>query len=199
MNDKDWTGNKPAIFACHGASNHSEKERADLDYYATDPVVVPLLLEHEQFSETVWENAVGGGHLAEELKKAGYNVFCSDVVDRGYPGTEIIDFLKFKGTFDGDIITNPPYKYALEFCEKGLEVIPEGRKLAMFMKLTFLEGKKRQGFFAEHPPKTIYVLRSRVDCVLNGDFSGKPSKAVCYAWFVWEKGYKGDPHIKWIN
>lgn len=199
MNNKDWTGNKPAIFVCNGASNHSEFEREKDDYYATDPVSIPLLLEQETFSETVWENAVGGGHLAGELKKAGYNVFCSDIVDRGYPGTEIIDFLKFKGTFDGDIITNPPYKYALEFCEKGLEVISEGHKMAMFLKLTFLEGQKRKKFFLENPPKTVYVFSGRVDCSRNGDFANFNSKAVAYCWFVWEKGYKGDPHIKWIN
>ena len=34
----------------------------------------------------------------------------------------------------GDIITNPPYKYALEFIEKALELIPEGNKVAMFFK-----------------------------------------------------------------
>lgn len=23
--------------------------------------------------------------------------------------------------------------------------------------------------------------------------------AVCYAWFVWEKGFKGKPQLEWIN
>lgn len=198
---KDWTGGKPSIFTCHGASNHSENVRQEHDYYATDPIVVPMLLEQEQFSSAVWECAVGGGHIAEELKKAGYTVVCSDIVDRGYPGTNILDFLAVdkETALDMDIITNPPYKYALEFAQKAMEILSDGRKLAMFMKLTFLEGKKRQAFFEEYPPKTVYVLRSRVDCAFNGDFSGKPVKAVCYAWFVWEKGYKGDPHVKWIN
>ena len=34
----------------------------------------------------------------------------------------------------------------------------------------------------------------------NGDFGGfKASSAVCYAWFVWQKGYTGDAVVKWIN
>ena len=45
-----------------------------------------------------------------------------------------------------DIITNPPYKYAKEFVEKSLELIREGGKVAMLLKLTFLEGQKRQVF-----------------------------------------------------
>lgn len=31
------------------------------------------------------------------------------------------------------------------------------------------------------------------------DENGKAwSSAMCFAWFVWEKGYKGDPIIKWL-
>lgn len=197
--EKDWTGNAPAIFACHGASNHSESPRADKDYYATDPAAVQMLLEKEMFTQTVWECAAGGGHIAEALKKAGYSVKCSDIVDRGYTGTEIVDFLHVQNSCNIDIVTNPPYKYALEFAQKAMEILEDGRKLAMFLKLTFLEGKKRQPFFEKYPPKTIYVFRARIDCAKNGDFSGKPSKAVCYAWYVWEKGYKDAPRIKWIN
>jgi hypothetical protein len=44
---KDWTGNAKAIFACHGASNHSKEIRQTNDYYATDPKALELLLELE--------------------------------------------------------------------------------------------------------------------------------------------------------
>lgn len=188
-------------FACHGASNHSERERSKLDYYATDPQAVKMLLKKESFDSIVWECAVGGGHIAEELKKAGYYVLCSDIVDRGYPNTEVIDFLKIVDTpvYDGDIITNPPYKYAKEFAEKAMDIMLPKHKLAMFLKLTFLESKKRKDLFDKYPPRKIYVLRNRIDCMPNGDFSTKPSKAVCYAWFVWEKGYTGLPLIDWID
>ena len=33
----------------------------------------------------------------------------------------------------------------------------------------------------------------------NGDFDKYKSSAVAYAWFVWQKGYKGDTVIRWIN
>lgn len=35
---------------------------------------------------------------------------------------------------------------------------------------------------------------------MNGDF-GKYAKsnAICYAWYVWEKGYKGETIIRWMN
>lgn len=104
--------------------------------------------------------------------------------------------------WNGDIITNPPYKYAVDFIYKSLSIIPEGRKVAMFLKVTFLEGKERKNLFLTFPPKVIYVSSSRILCAKNGDFQKMKDgggSAVAYAWYVWEKGYKGDTIIKWIN
>ena len=56
MIEKDWTGNKNSIFKTLGASNHTEKDRQNEDYYATDPIAAELLLEVEQFSENIWES-----------------------------------------------------------------------------------------------------------------------------------------------
>ena len=109
---KDWTGNSKAIFATHGASNHSEEERADLDYYATDPEAVEKLLEVEEFFHYILEPACGGGHIAEVLLKHGHDVLCSDIVDRGYEHQALTtDFLKcgYVPRNSRDIITNPPY------------------------------------------------------------------------------------------
>lgn len=157
-----------------------------------------LLLAEERFAPHIWECACGG-HLSRVLEQHGYDVLSTDLIYRGYgkPGT--VDFLETEGCFDGDIITNPPYRFALEFVRKALQVVVPGRKVAMFLKLQFLEGKARKQFFLEHPPKTVYVSSSRLKCAMNGDFGSMPSSAVAYAWFVWEKGYTGDPIIKWIN
>lgn len=69
----------------------------------------------------------------------------------------------------------------------------------MFLKLQFLEGKERRKLFDITPPKLVYVASGRLICAQNGEFEKYPSSAVAYAWFVWEKGFKGDPVIRWIN
>ena len=197
---KDWSGNSRSTFVTLGASNHVEAERQSEDYYATDPKAVELLLNVEAFNKTVWEPACGGGHISKVLEAHGYDVISTDLVYRGYGNTESVNFLLSSlPDFDGDIITNPPYKYALDFVQHALDVIPEGGKVAMFLKLLFLEGKERKQFFLENPPKTIYVLSSRLLCAKNGEFEKYTSGAVAYAWFVWVKGFKGDPVIKWVN
>lgn len=174
-------------------------ERQINDFYATEPKAMELLLKEEEFNNNVWECAVGQGHLANVLKANGYFVKCSDIINRGYEKTEVLDFLKCEDKFDGDIITNPPYKYALEFVKKALENVNQGKKVAMFLRLLFLESSKRKEFFKKDPPKIVYVCSARINCVKNGEFKKHPSSAVCYAWFVWEKGFKGDTVIKWIN
>ena len=125
----------------------------------------------------------------------GYKVKATDLIDRNY-GEYGIDFLKTNLEFKGDILTNPPYKYAQEFVEHSLELINDGSKVIMFLKLTFLEGQQRRRLFDTMQLKKIYVFSKRQQCAKNGVFTG--SSAVAYAWFVWVKGYKGLPKIEWI-
>lgn len=198
---KDWVGNNQAVFSTIGATNHSDTIREENDYYATEPKALQLLLEQERFNKNIWECACGQGHLSNVLKENGYNVYSTDLIDRNY-GDGQIDFLNYNGTFDGDIITNPPYKYAKEFVEKALSVIPNGNRVAMFLKLTFLESKSRRELFDHNPPKEIYVSSSRLQCAKNGDFSIYKSgagTAIAYGWFIWEKGFTGNPIIRWFN
>lgn len=196
---KDWVGNSRSAHATLGARNYALEERQADDFYATEPKALELLLQKETFSDNVWECACGGGHLAEVLRNSGYNCRASDLKDRGY-GESGIDFLKACGSFDGDIITNPPYKYALEFVQKAIDIVTDGHKVAMFLKLQFLEGKARRTFFEQYPPKVIYVSSGRLRCAMNGDFEKyAKSNAVTYAWFIWEKGYYSEPRIRWFN
>lgn len=107
-----------------------------------------------------------------------------------------------KTRWDGDIITNPPYKYAKEFVEKALNTIPTGNKVAMLLKLLFLEGKARKELFRKYPPKHVYVFSGRIMCAKNGEFEKMKAgggSAIAYAWFIWEKGYDGKPTLDWIN
>lgn len=192
MNNTDWIGNSQAVHAV----NQRNGDAAEHDYYATDPQALELLLEQEYFSRRIWEPACGEGHLSKVLEKHEYQVVSSDLVDRGY-GRGGIDFLDCSAQWDGDIITNPPYKYAKEFVEKALELVTPGRRVAMFLKLTFLEGQSRRDLFKNNPPQVVYVSSARLNCGKNGVFAG--TSAVAYCLVIWQKGYTGPTQIKWFN
>lgn len=195
---KEWTGNNKSLYTRLGASSHAMEDREINDYYATDPIAIDLLLKEEIFNKNIWECACGEGHMSERLKENGFDVYSTDLINRGYPD-DTLDFLNSNIAFDGDIITNPPYKHAQEFIEKSLDSVKEGSKVAMFLKLTFLESKKRKELFEKYPFKTLYVFSGRIKCAKNGDFEKYPSSPVAYGWYVWEKGFTGEPTIKWIN
>lgn len=190
-----------SVFATLGATNHSSTNRECDDYYATDPIALELLLDKERFSKDVWECACGAGHLSKALERHGYHVKSTDLIDRGY-GQGGVDFLRCFDTYDGDIITNPPYKYAKEFVEHAIEIVTGWHRVAMFLRLQFLEGKARRILFEKYPPKLIYVASGRINCCKNGDFSKQQrsdNSAQAYAWFIWEKGFSGEPTVRWFN
>jgi len=201
---KDWTGNKKSTYSTIGASNHIDTDRSEYDYYATPPEAVRMLLELETFGHSIWEPACGEGHISEVLKECGYNVFSTDIIKRGYE-SDIIDFLSFDSEGSPtkyDIITNPPYSKAQQFIEKALRVVRPKGKVAMFLKIQFLEGKSRKEFFKRYPPIRIWVSSDRLFCAKNGEFPTNPRDrrgSICYAWFIWQHGYNGDTIIKWFN
>lgn len=195
---RDWKGGTASTFKTIGASNHCEQDRADKDYYATEPAATDWLTRIERFDGPILEPSCGEGHISRQLIAAGYDVVSRDLVDRGYGA--VADFLSSENVaWKGDIVTNPPYAFAQEFVEKALAIIPDGRKVAMFLKLTFLEGKKRALLFENHPPKRVWVSHARLKCAKNGDFENTIGSATAYGWFVWEKGWKGKPEIGWFN
>lgn len=195
---RDWKGGNASTFKTIGASNHCDEQRADKDYYATEPAATAWLCEIEPFAGPILEPSCGEGHISKVLMEAGYKVVSRDLVDRGFG--EVADFLSEDNVrWDGDIVTNPPYAFAQEFVEKALQIIPEGRKVAMFLKLTFLEGKRRASLFDATPPYRVWVSHSRFKCAKNGDFDGSPGSATAYGWFIWRKGFKGHPEIRWFN
>jgi hypothetical protein len=198
MNRKDWVGNNKSVYSTLGASNHSLENREINDFYATDPEAIVHLLGLEKFSNKIWEPACGKGHLSHFMELKGYEVRSTDLIDRGY-GQGGIDFLAVNEPWNGDIITNPPYILASEFIIKAMQLIPNGNKIAMFLKLQFLEGKERKKLFKQYPPKVVYVSSSRINCAKNGEFEKSSSSAIAYGWFLWEKGFTGEPVIRWFN
>lgn len=174
-------------------------EREENDFYATNPKAIEVALPHLEklgLSKNVWECACGEGHIAEVLKTNGYDVYSSDLINRGYG--DVKDFLSCDTYFDGDIVTNPPFKLASEFVKHGMSLISNGNKVCLFLKIQFLESKERKALFEQYPLKKLLVYSERQQCSKNAEFDKYKATTQCYAWYVFEKGYNGDPTIGWI-
>ena len=180
-----------------GVNPNTEREKND--FYATNPKAMEIalpLLQTLGLNKNLWECACGKGHLSKVLENHGYNVKSTDLIDRGY-GTQL-DFLKCTEKFDGDIITNPPFKLAEEFVGKGFELVNNGSKVILFLKVQFLESQRRKAMFEKYPLKELIVYSERQQCAKNADFEKYKATTQCYCWYVFEKGYIGKPMIDWL-
>lgn len=179
-----------------GLSIAGRKRNDGIDYYQTPTWAIKRLLEIEKFEGTVLEPCAGAGAISKVLEEKGFEVTSSDIrEDENVYGIKGIDMFNLDKKID-NIITNPPYFCAKEIIEKSLELT--AKKVAMILKLSFLESMDRYDFFKNSPLKNVYVFCKRVQMYPEGTVKPKNSGTIAYAWYVWEHGYEGKPQIQWI-
>src|SRR5713226_3359950 len=61
------------------------------------------------------------GRIADAAKGAGYRVITADIVDRGYPGCRIQDFLKRRSA-PPSVVGNPPFAIVEEFARHAFDI-----------------------------------------------------------------------------
>lgn len=175
-----------------------------LDDFPTPPWATRALIEHvivptcpgdAQFAlgeETAWEPACNRGHMSRPLREYFGTVRTSDIHDYGSAEQEIVtDFLfpqsetgfSFPNGLDW-IITNPPFRLAMEFLFRGFSLCPRGG-IAIIVRSAFLEGVTRHNvLFKDYPPNIIAQFSERV-VMHKGKLSPRGSTATAYCWLVW--------------
>lgn len=181
-----------------------KKPRIDIrevnNFYATHPSTTRDILRIETFGKEILEPFCGTGTMAEVIKQSGREVKAYDIIDRGYG--EVGDF--FEVDFEKnkyDIITNPPYYEALpKLIKRCIEIAKD--KVAIIMPLRYLSGKTRfSNLYKNLPPSRVYVYQERIGVAKNADFdryNDAGTNLEIYAWFIWQKGFKGKTELKWL-
>jgi hypothetical protein len=145
--------------------------------------------ETERIESTFLEPACGDGAISEVLKSKGHNVYSTDLIDRNY-GDAHFDFMLSHRKTD-NIITNPPFNIGTKFTIHSLGLA--SRKVAIFNKLSFLEGKERKNkIYSLNKLKTVYIFSQRVT------FNQNTGGMLAFAWFVFDKNHNDDATIKFI-
>ena len=182
--------------------------RPNTDFYATPEYATKALLDREPFGHTILEPACGTGSMSEVLMDYGYDVYSSDLYHHGY-GLTGINFLEAYEYYDqwlekfDAIITNPPYREAEAFLKQALRMTePTQGKVALLLKLQFLEGQKRKLLLQRSPLSRVYVFSKRLTFTRNNEPVGN-SGMMAFAWYVWDwsilytHGCK-HTHLEWI-
>ncbi len=141
------------------------------------------------------EPAANRGHMVKPLREYFRSVEASDVHDYG-AGFAVQDYLFGANPPTVDwTITNPPFRLAEQFIERGLATSRKG--VAVIVRSAFLEGIGRhERLFAPHPPAYVLQFTERV-VMHKGKLSPKGSTATAYAWIVWLNCVT-DTRMRWI-
>lgn len=170
------------------------------DLYETPSPAVEALLRFEHIPRHVWEPACGPGAIVRVLRGAGHIVTATDLIDYGCPdSTAGIDFLLTQEAPDGceAIITNPPFKLAEEFVAHALELAP---CVVMLLRLAFLESDRRRGILEGCGLARVRVFRKRLPMMHRAGWEKrKANSGMAFAWFVWERTYRGLTQIDRIS
>ena len=171
--------------------HNANGDRHKNDFYATPSLATQELLKKECFGGTLWECACGDGAISKVLIDNGYDVYSSDLIDRGYG--EQLDFLQSDKKVD-NIITNPPFNLSTEFTLHALKLAR--KKIIMLNKLSFLEGIKRnKEIFSKNKLQNVYVFSKRLNF---RKYSGEMNGLMAFAWVVFNQDYEGNAQLQWI-
>ena len=182
------------------------------DFYPTgQPEAIRALLSRDgdriRNCDAVWEPAVGDGALAREIESFGLPCFGSDLVDRGWPGTEVDSFYNFKACPADAIITNPPFSEINARDGHGRWLrhtlsLPTWRYLALLLSWDWPAARANGlGALLDANPFTrSYLMRWKLD------FTGEGSPPQRNAWFVWDRddvratdGSRPNPDFCWLD
>ena len=183
----------------------NDPNRNENDLYPTPPLATYVLHKYIDLPRNIVEPSAGRGNISIELIRNGYNVQSFDLFEYDNPlcdittGQDVLTLQKPDGA--QALVTNPPYHKDLPrlIAEKG---VLEYDLTALFVRLTFLEGKKRKKLFTNHPPSDIIFLSDRVrfgtDLIEPIDRKDQIGGMIAYCWIVFRKEHTGATKLRWV-
>ncbi|WP_299686715.1 hypothetical protein [uncultured Tateyamaria sp.] len=194
-----------------------QEARDSLDDFPTPPWATRALCEkliglgEPLSSQSAWEPCCNRGFMATPAAEYLNEVYATDVHDYGWSGQQAVrDFLI---PWDGSdpvvdwVIANPPFRLALEFIQRGLQVARAG--VAVFVRTAFVEGLERFNALFRDTPEAVFMpfvervvlwkgvlLDPDVPVCRFNEKTGeheikKPSSATSYCWLVFKRDHLG--------
>jgi hypothetical protein len=180
------------------AENSHIWQREEHEHYVEPEWCSRRLFEEERFDGTVMDPACGFGRIVMAAQHAGHKAVGLDIVDRGWPGTVVSDFLNPAPRWTADnIVSNPPFDIFREFAETALE--SPARKVAMIWLVRTLPAAR---WMRDTPLSRILFLTPRPSMppghvITAGEKPGGGKQDFC--WLIWDKQHVGPASIGWLH
>lgn len=172
------------------------------DWYIEPDWCNDALFTRIKFDGPVVDPCCGTGRILDAAARAGLATMGQDIKDRGASKRHsfvIADF--FNGTSRmPDIACNPPYKYANNFVAAAVE--RSLGKTAVLLRCQWANAGARSRWLESLPLRWVLMLTPRPSmppgAVIEAGIN--PSGGLQdYAWFVFERGFTGEPTFGWAR
>jgi hypothetical protein len=132
-------------------------QRDERDHYIEPQWVSERLFEDEDFdrNRVLLDPCTGFGRIAAAAARAGYRVTAADIVDRGFPGTHVQDFLTRKSA-PPSVVGNPPFNAVEAFARHALDT--GARKTALIFPVARLNAAR---WLRDLPLRRVWLLTPR--------------------------------------
>jgi hypothetical protein len=97
-------------------------KRVENDFYPTTRWVIDRLLDVDIFIGEVIDPCCGSGTIVTACRERHLPTEGWDLVDRGFPGTVVRDFLTYDGPRPANFIFNVPFNLAQPFAERAVSL-----------------------------------------------------------------------------
>ena len=169
------------------------------DFYLEPQWCSERLFQVEPFDRQapILDPCTGTGRVAQAAKAAGYRVLTAHIIDRGYPGCRVQDFLK-RRTAPANVACNPPFNAVKAFAYHAFAI--GASKVAMIFPVACLNAARP--WLCELPFSHILLMTPRPSMptgqhVLSGGHVGGDKRDFC--WLIFEGDHVGEPRIRWLH
>jgi len=176
-------------------------EREKDEFYPTpaEPTraIITAEMSHLKRFPRIWEPAAGDGAMVREIVGLGWEVFASDLVDRGC-GAEIRSFYDYTEAPCPAILTNPPFDECnwrdgrARWLYHALETL-NVEYMALLLSWNWPGAAGLGPFWHKHPPARVYLMRWKID------FTGQGAPPMLNGWFVWDKKHQGETVLRMLD
>lgn len=188
------------LFRATGNTGRDD-EREAADFYPTppEPTRAFLAAENDRLRDfpLIWEPAAGDGAMVREIKRAGHQVYASDLINRG-AGAELRSFYDYEAAPGRAVVTNPPYQEInwrdgrARWLRYGWEVLNLDY-MACLLSWSWPGAGGHGSHWAQYPPARVYLMRWKID------FTGGGAPPMLNAWFVWDRAWKGETVLRMLD
>jgi hypothetical protein len=197
----DWQEGKLMVF--EGLEPRKRESHIDIwqrdkhDHYVEPRWVSERLFDVESFVGEIVDPACGFGNIVEAARAHGYSASGRDIVDRGFPGTIVQDFMDCSDRLD-NIACNIPFDIAPEFTQHALKLIRY--KLAIIFPVARLNAAHH--WLEQMPLMSVWLLTPRPSMppghIIAAGEKPRGGK-MDYCWLIFSIGHVGMPELRWLH